>query len=173
MYKSLILSSSAIVSIATLFCLVTIEVPVVAKSKQKSCVDKSPVSQRVHLTLKADKQEIKNEKIVFEPIVGKSIARPRDIIKYTVIAKNNSRCPLKNLVLKQSIPKGTHYLKHSAQARGAELSFSIDGGKTFVAKPKIANQEASTSHYNYIKWRFPRKISVQESITASYMLQVD
>ncbi len=175
MYKSLFASLSIVVPIVTIACLITLQFPLQAKSKPRrhTCVDNSPVHQRVLLTLKADKKAVKDEKVVFQPIVGKAAVKPGDIIKYTVIAKNNSHCPLKNLMLKQPIPRGTKYLKDSATGVvGAELLFSVDGGKTFVAKPKIDNKEAPAEAYNYIRWRFPKRIGTKAQVVTSYKLQV-
>jgi uncharacterized repeat protein (TIGR01451 family) len=173
-YKSSLASFSAVVSIVTSFYSFFF-IPSVAHSKPRRpvCVDRSPANQRVQLTLKADKKVVKDKKVTFEPIVGRAAVKPGDIIQYTVIAKNNSRCPLKNLMLKQPIPRGTNYLKDSATGvDGAELLFSIDGGKTFVARPKIDNKEAPASAYDYIRWRFPNKIRTQSQVWTKYKLQV-
>ncbi|WP_310481694.1 hypothetical protein [Chamaesiphon sp. VAR_48_metabat_403] len=141
--------------------------------KPKACVDPLPIAQRVELKLKADKKEMENNKPVFKPIAEKSSVKPGDIIKYTVIAKNNGRCPLKNLILKQPIPRGTNYLKDSAKAiDGAELLFSIDGGKTFSAQPKIGTEPAPTTAYNYLRWKFSGWMSTKKEVQTSYKLQV-
>lgn len=139
----------------------------------RNCIDPLPIAKRVILTLKADKQVIKDKKEIFEPITGKASVRPGDIIKYTVVAKNNSRCPLKNLILKQPIPKRTNYLKDSAMAiDGAELLFSIDGGKTFVAKPMIGTEVAPANDYNYLRWKFIGRMPANAQVKTTYKLQV-
>ncbi|MCY7336775.1 MAG: hypothetical protein LH613_11275 [Chamaesiphon sp.] len=139
----------------------------------KTCVDPQPISQRIALTLTADKKVIKDNKTIFERIAGKAAVKPGDIIKYTVIAKNNSRCPLKNLILKQPIPKGTNYLKDSATAGdGAELLFSIDGGKTFVSKPLVGTQPAPATAYNYLRWKFSGIMPTNAQVKTTYELQV-
>jgi uncharacterized repeat protein (TIGR01451 family) len=141
--------------------------------KLKTCVDPLPISKRVALTLRADKREIENNKTVFRPIAGKASVKPGDIIKYTVVAKNNSRCPLKNLILKQPIPKGTSYLKDSATAvNGAELLFSIDGGKTFVPQPMIGTKPAPPDTYNYLRWKFSGLMMTNAQVKTTYKLQV-
>jgi uncharacterized repeat protein (TIGR01451 family) len=172
-YKSLFASFSAVVPIATLFWSLVLPLAANSKPRRPPCVDKSPANQRVLLTLKADKKVVKDKKVTFEPIVGKAVVKPGDVIQYTVIAKNNSHCPLKNLMLKQPIPRGTNYLKDSATGvDGAELLFSVDGGKTFVARPKIDNQEAPASAYDHIRWRFPKKIATKAQVWTKYKLQV-
>ena len=116
---------------------------------------------------------IKDNKTIFERIANKAAVKPGDIIKYTVIAKNNSRCPLKNLILKQPIPKGTNYLKDSATAiDGAELLFSIDGGKTFVSKPLVWTEPAPANVYNYLRWKFSGIMPTNAQVKTTYELQV-
>ncbi len=139
----------------------------------KACIDSKPISQRVALTLKADKKTLEDNKVTFQPISGKASVKPGDIIKYTVIAKNNSRCPLRNLILKQPIPRGTNYLKDSATASdGAQLLFSIDGGKTFVAKPTIGKDDAPATAYNYLRWKFAGMMKPNTQVKTTYELQV-
>jgi uncharacterized repeat protein (TIGR01451 family) len=159
-------------TIATIFFIP--QFPGAARARKiVACVDPLPISKRVALTLKADKREMENNKPVFRPIAEKASVKPGDIIKYTVIAKNNSRCPLKNLILKQPIPRGTNYIKDSAKSiEGAELLFSIDGGKTFVAKPTIGTQPAPTTAYNYLRWRFSGLMRTNTQVQTSYKLQV-
>lgn len=152
-----------------------IQVPAHARiRKPKVCVEPLPVSKLVTLTIKADKQMIKENNIFsFQAIAGKSSVKRGDIIMYTVVAKNNSRCPLKNLVLKQPIPKGTEYVKGSAIAiDGAELLFSVDGGKTFSAKPTIANKVVPETSYNYLRWRFIGKTAVNAQVKTTYKLRI-
>jgi uncharacterized repeat protein (TIGR01451 family) len=153
----------------------TSQLPVQARTrKPKVCVDPLPVSKLVTLTLKADKQVMTEHNIAsFQAIAGKASVKRGDIIMYTVVAKNNSRCPLKNLVLKQPIPKGTEYVKGSAMAiDGAELLFSIDGGKTFSAKPTVGKQVAPETDYNYLRWRFIGKTPANAQVKTTYKLRI-
>jgi uncharacterized repeat protein (TIGR01451 family) len=142
--------------------------------KPKICVDPLPAAKLVTLTLKADKQVMNEHNISsFQAISGKASVRHGDIIMYTVVAKNNSRCPLKNLVLKQPIPKGTEYVKGSAMAiDGAELLFSIDGGKTFSAKPTVDKKAVPETDYNYLRWRFIGKTPANAQVKTTYKLRI-
>jgi uncharacterized repeat protein (TIGR01451 family) len=138
------------------------------------CLDPLPASKLVTLTLKADRQVMTdNNMLSFQSIAGKASVKRGDIIMYTVVAKNNSRCPLKNLVLKQPIPKGTQYVKDSAQAiDGAELLFSIDGGKTFSVKPTVGKQIVPENDYNYLRWRFIGKTPANAQVKTTYKLRI-
>lgn len=152
----------------------TAQLPLQARTRTpKTCIDRQPITKRVALTLTADKEVITDNIITYQPISGKASVKPGDIIRYTVVAKNNSHCPLKNLILKQPIPRGTNYLKNSATAvAGAQLLFSIDGGQTFVAEPKIDNRSAPASAYNYLRWKFRRPVPTNAQVKTSYKLQV-
>jgi uncharacterized repeat protein (TIGR01451 family) len=174
MSKLLAVILASIGTIAPTF--VTLQLPVQAQSQQaKTCVDPLPPAKRVTLTLKADKQveSAKPNIFSFQAIAGKAAVKPGDVIMYTVVAKNNSRCFLKNLVLKQPIPKGTQYVKDSAQAiKGAELLFSIDGGKTFSAKPMVGKVAAPATDYNYLRWKFIGETPANAQVKTTYKLQV-
>jgi uncharacterized repeat protein (TIGR01451 family) len=155
--------------------LLTPQLPVQARiGKPKVCVDPLPASKLVTLTLKADKQVMSEKNISsFQAISGKASVKRGDIIMYTVVAKNNSRCPLKNLVLKQPIPKGTEYVKGSAMAiDGAELLFSIDGGKTFSTKPTVGKQIVPETDYNYLRWKFIGKTPANAQVKTTYKLRI-
>jgi uncharacterized repeat protein (TIGR01451 family) len=173
MSKFSVVILASIGMIAPIF--VTPQLPVQAQSQPaKTCVDPLPPAKRVSLTLKADKQVMTEENVLsFQAIASKSSVKPGDVIMYTVVAKNNSRCPLKNLILKQPIPKGTQYVKDSAQAiEGAELLFSIDGGKTFSAKPMIGKKVVPATDFNYLRWRFIGKMLANTQVKTTYKLQV-
>lgn len=155
--------------------LFTPQLPVQARiRKPTACVDPLPASKLVTLTLKADKQVMSEHNIAsFQAIAGKASVKRGDIIMYTVVAKNNSQCPLKNLVLKQPIPKGTEYVKGSAMAiDGAELLFSIDGGKTFSSKPTVGKQVVPETDYNYLRWRFIGKTPANAQVKTTYKLRI-
>ncbi|WP_373542483.1 hypothetical protein [Chamaesiphon sp.] len=141
--------------------------------RAKPCIDSKPIAQRVALTLTADKKKIVNNQVTYQLIAGKASVKPGDIIRYTVIAKNNSRCPLRNLVLKQPIPRGTNYVKDSATASdGAQLLFSIDGGRTFAAKPTLGKEDAPATAYNYLRWKFAGRMKPNSQVKTTYELQV-
>jgi uncharacterized repeat protein (TIGR01451 family) len=170
-FSIVILASLGMIS-TTFF---TLQLPVQARiSKQKVCVDPLPASKLVTLTLKADKQVMSEKNISsFQAIAGKASVKRGDIIMYTVVAKNNSRCPLKNLVLKQPIPKGTEYVKGSAMAiDGAELLFSIDGGKTFSPKPTVDKKVVPETDYNYLRWKFIGKTPANAQVKTTYKLRI-
>jgi uncharacterized repeat protein (TIGR01451 family) len=136
-------------------------------SAQAQSAPTQSAAQRVVLTLKAEKQVKTGTKIVYEPTTGKSV-KPGDVLRYTVSAKNGEKA-IKNLMLTQPIPRGTSYLKNSATAlNGAELLFSLDGGKSYVAKPMMGKKEAPTTAYTNLRWKFTGTLAAKAQVNATY-----
>lgn len=88
---------------------------------------------------------------------------PGDIIFYTMNYINSGDEAATGAVLDDPIPQGTVYLPGSAFGAGAEITFSIDGGKSFK-KPSLLTYEvkspngsmekrtASPEEYTHIRW---------------------
>jgi uncharacterized repeat protein (TIGR01451 family) len=171
MYKLLVTSISAIGLIAT--TALTHQLPLLAQSQTIPGATQQ-VAKRVTLTLKAERKVVETvenkQKISYQPISGK--VKQSDIIRYTVMAKNSSR-PVKNLTLNQVIPKGTMYVKNSAKVLdGAELLFSIDGGKTYAARPIVDKKEAAPSTYTNLRWKFTKLMAANAQVNATYEVEV-
>ncbi len=88
---------------------------------------------------------------------------PGNVIFYTLNYINSGDEPATNAVLDDPIPQGTIYLPGSAFGAGAEIVFSIDGGKTFkkpslltydltLPNGKIEKRVASPEEYTHIRW---------------------
>jgi uncharacterized repeat protein (TIGR01451 family) len=156
MYKLLVASISAIGLVVT--TTLTSQLPVQAQLQTTPATTSPTAAKRVVLTYKAEKkvmETVDNKQKVTYQATGKSV-KPGDILRYTVTAKNSNR-PVKNLTLTQPIPKGTKYIKNSATPLvGAELLFSIDGGKTYTAKPMVDNKEAPAAAYTNVRWKFAK-----------------
>jgi uncharacterized repeat protein (TIGR01451 family) len=86
-----------------------------------------------------------------------------DVMFYTMTYTNSGDEAATSVVLDDPIPPGTVYLPGSAFGAGAEITFSIDGGKSY-AKPallvyevkrpdgSIEKQTASPDEYTNIRW---------------------
>ncbi len=92
---------------------------------------------------------------------GKEL-HPGEIIHYTILYRNTGNENATNAVVSDPIPKGTVYIPGSATETG-ELSFSIDGGKTFkkpalltyetkAANGAVEKRVASPEEYTHIRW---------------------
>jgi uncharacterized repeat protein (TIGR01451 family) len=107
--------------------------------------------------------------------------QPGAILRYTLRGQNLGDRPVGNLVLTQPIPAETVYLLESAQSpeRGS-VTYSIDGGKTFVAAPQvpitradgaIEYQPASAEAYTHVRWQVANT-NAGAIATASYQVRV-
>jgi hypothetical protein len=67
--------------------------------------------------------------------------------------------PLRNVAVVQSVPANTTYLADSAAGPGADVSFSVDGGRSFAPAQALrievegAQQLAQAAQYTHIRWQ--------------------
>lgn len=115
---------------------------------------------QVSISIKAEKEvtvDKQTKRIVADKV------EPGDVIFYTMSYVNSGDEAATNAVLDDPIPKGSLYVAGSAFGDGAEITFSIDGGKTFkkpslltyeVELPgaKIEKRTASPEQYTHIRW---------------------
>jgi uncharacterized repeat protein (TIGR01451 family) len=141
---------------------------------------------KVKLILGAEKKVVKvdpqgKQTIVWQPLKGSVVVQPGDVLRYTMISESASQKTVRNFVATQPIPSKTTYILSSAKGSGAAFTFSIDGGKTFVASPKIkvtlANgkeelRPAPATRYTHVRWSYGQKLIPVASIKASYEVMV-
>lgn len=144
--------------------------------------------RKVQLNLLAQKQVVQKDsqgkqKVTWQALQGKAIVQPGDVIRYTVNGANNSDRPIQNLVVTQPIPPRTIYVLNSTTVtnQGATTTYSIDRGKTFVAKPiiqiklangKVETQPAPANMYTHVRWKFEQPISPKTAVNAAYQVRV-
>lgn len=119
---------------------------------------------QVSIDIKTEKDVVsmQNGQKITKRIVATDIT-PGEIIFYTLSYNNSGNESATNAVVDNPIPEGTVYLPGSATGQGADISFSIDGGKTFK-KPSLLTYEvklptgkldqrvASPEEYTHIRW---------------------
>jgi uncharacterized repeat protein (TIGR01451 family) len=89
------------------------------------------------------------------PISNSTSVKPGDVIVYTVTANNVSDRTVKKLNINQKINAGTVYASQSATPlSSADLTFSVDGGESFSAKPMLNKKPAAASAYTNVRWVF-------------------
>jgi uncharacterized repeat protein (TIGR01451 family) len=135
--------------------------------------------------------KIKTEKLSIELKDGKKVARavpaskfqPGDTIIYTITYTNNAAEPVTDAVINDPIPAGTIYINNSAKGEGADITFSIDNGKTFL-KPTLLFYEVSTGagkkeqkvaspdHYTNVRWNLTGTIPPKGSGKVSFRVKV-
>jgi hypothetical protein len=129
----------------------------------------APKQQKMSVSLKQEKKVTESGKVKF---VAVSKVKPGDVIRYTATGKTNVELPGIKLVI--PIPKGTKYVMSSAKPiQGAELGFSIDGGKTFSPKPMLDPKKAApATAYTHVRWRFAGKMPAKSEMIASCEAEV-
>ncbi|MBF5041542.1 MULTISPECIES: DUF11 domain-containing protein [Myxococcaceae] len=99
--------------------------------------------------------------------VSADSAAPGETIDYEVHYKNAGDAPAVNAVVDDPVPAGTSYVAGSAAGPGSDITFSIDGGKTFApaaqlfrtargASGKTERQPASPAEYTHVRWTLKR-----------------
>ena len=121
------------------------------------------------------------EQVKWEDLGDNAAVAPGDILRYTIEGKNTGGSPANNLAVTQPIPDSMSYQLDSATSdNNADITYSIDGGETFVAKPTIQitledgtveERPAPPQAYTHVRWNFPT-VTPEEGATAMYEVQV-
>jgi uncharacterized repeat protein (TIGR01451 family) len=100
-------------------------------------------------------------------------ALPGDVIVYSIAANNIGSKPINKLVINQKIRPGTSYVLSSATpVKGTDLTFSIDGGKTYAASPIIAKKPAPATSYTNVRWVFTGSVAPKSHTALSYEVKI-
>jgi uncharacterized repeat protein (TIGR01451 family) len=142
----------------------------------------------VKLVLKVEKKNIAKdaqgkEVVSWQDLGAKAQVTSQDILRYTVTGNNQGNAVAKDLVVTQPIAKQMTYIMNSAAGtNGAQITFSIDGGKTFVAKPtikvklnngQIEERPAPATAYTHVRWKFVNSIDPAAKVLGSYQVRVN
>lgn len=76
---------------------------------------------------------------------------------YTVYVRNTGTQPLQDYALVLPIPTNTRYVANTAAGAGAEVTFSIDGGRTFARPARLRADDAAraaAAGYTHIRWQW-------------------
>ena len=115
----------------------------------------------VSVSMKAEKEVIVNK---VKQKVDATTINSGEVIFYTLNYVNSGDEAATDAVLDDPIPQGTVYVDGSAFGKEADITFSIDGGKTFK-KPtmltyemktpdgKMEKRAASPYQYTNIRWK--------------------
>lgn len=110
-----------------------------------------------------------------------SAVKPGEVLTWTVDAVNVGTAPAHEYRAVTHIPRGTEYVKGSAEAEGAQAVYSIDGGKTFSPQPMIEQKQvdgslkltpAPLSMYTSIRYEWANPLAPGAKVTAAYKVRV-
>lgn len=110
------------------------------------------------------------------------MADPGDVLVYTLTYKNVGNVPAREAVVNDAVPEGTILLPGSVRGEKASVSFSVDGGKTYVpfpAKLQVASMHgapvdkpAPPEAYTNIRWTSRSPLGPGETRTATFKVIV-
>ncbi len=112
---------------------------------------------------------------------NRALAKPGDVIRYTLVFTNVTAGAVKNIQFIDPIPQGTVYVLGSAAADHAvRIEYSIDGGKSYAARPVIAvaqngttvEQPAPRERYTHVRWTVLGSLAPGAKVTAECRTQI-
>lgn len=135
----------------------------------------------VSITAEKEVTVVKDGQKITKKITATKID-PGDVIFYTLNFINSGDEAATSVVLDDPIPLGTVYLPGSAYGAGAEISFSIDSGRTFkkaslltyeikLQNGKTEKRTASPEEYTSVRWVID-KIDAGAKGTAGFQVRI-
>src|SRR6266699_6113662 len=110
-----------------------------------------------------------------------AVAKPGDVIRYALVFTNVTAGPVKNIQFVDPIPQGTVYVLGSAAAdHPVRVEYSIDGGKSYSARPVIAvvqggksvEQPAPRERYTHVRWTVLGSLASGAKVMAEFRTQI-
>jgi uncharacterized repeat protein (TIGR01451 family) len=100
---------------------------------------------------------------------------PGETVVYSIRYKNDAAAPAADIVLVMPVPKEVAYVEGSIDgAGGASVSFSADGGETYVARGRLTIVEggearpARGDEITHIKWTLTAPVAPNTGGAVSY-----
>ena len=88
-------------------------------------------------------------------------AVPGTEVIYTTTFTNNGSKPANAIAITNPVPENTTYVGGSAFGDGTDITFSIDGGKTYAAAEKLKvktpdgrERAALATEYTHVRWAY-------------------
>lgn len=166
------------------------KIPVVANVFEGgAAIAQNAQKGQVQLRLEAERKLVKkdaqgNRKVSWQGLNDGAQVQPGDVLRYSVTGANNGNKAVKNLAINQPIPKGMVFVRNSATVNsnaGAKITYSINGGKTYVKNPtvevKLANGEVETrpapdTAYTHVRWNFGESVPAKAAVKGTYQVKV-
>jgi uncharacterized repeat protein (TIGR01451 family) len=109
-------------------------------------------------------------------------ALPGDVVRYELRFTNSTPAAVRNVVFDNPIPSGMRYEAASARSdyRGAVVTYSIDGGRTYSAQPmieQVVNGERRTvaapaEMYTHVRWTLAGTVRSGAQVVAEFQARV-
>lgn len=127
------------------------------------------------LTAEKEVRSVKNGKEVIEMKPADTV-NAGDTVLYTITYTNVGDSDAVDAEIADPVPGNMAYVPGSAKGAGADVAFSIDGGRTFQKLPKrlvtgkdgrSIEKDASPAEYTNIRWTL-KKVAPKQSGSVSF-----
>jgi uncharacterized repeat protein (TIGR01451 family) len=109
-------------------------------------------------------------------------ASPGEVMEYTLAYANRGDEAAREAVVDDPVPEGTRYVAGSATGAGADITFSVDGGKTFAKAEQLTvevklpggkteKRPASPDAYTHVRWTL-KEVPAGTSGALAFRVQV-
>jgi uncharacterized repeat protein (TIGR01451 family) len=116
------------------------------------------------------------------PVEKAAAVNPGETLSWTITSQNDGDGAARDYKTVGQIPRGTEFIKGSAQPEnGAEVTYSIDGGKSFQSQPTIEEKQidgttkrvpAPVSIYTQVRYEWANGLAANSKLSASYKVRV-
>ena len=116
------------------------------------------------------------------PVEKAELVKSGEILNWTITSVNEGNAPANDYNAVGKVPPGTSFVAGSATADGsATVTFSIDNGKSFSAKPMVNERQADgtvkkvpapVSMYNQVRYTWS-SLNEGDKLNASYKVRVN
>ncbi|HEY7193210.1 MAG TPA: hypothetical protein VH439_05670 [Gemmatimonadales bacterium] len=103
---------------------------------------------------------------------------PGDVVRYQLRFTNPNQGDVRGVVFTNPVPQGLRYVDGSAGAdrQDVVVEYSIDGGKTYSARPMVSEvvagkrvqKPAAAEQYSHVRWTVRGSIAPGASVTAEF-----
>jgi uncharacterized repeat protein (TIGR01451 family) len=103
-------------------------------------------------------------------------------VVYTIIYSNAGKGPILDAVIVDPLPAGVRYIENTAEGKDAEITYSIDNGRTWVKPPvmiefrkpdgSLEKKPAPPDMYTHIKWAIKKTVAQGQSGQVSFKVTV-
>ena len=132
-------------------------------------------AQTVELITKAEREvEVVEKGAKIKKVAPAQKTVPGDEVLYTITYTNKTAKPAEKVAVTNPVPKHTRYKDGSAAGDGAEIAYSVDGGKTFATPDKLSVaikdksgkdsvRPAVAQDYTHIRWLLKQNVAPGQS----------
>lgn len=132
-------------------------------------------AQTVELVTKAEKEiEVVEKGVKVKKLSPPLKMVPGDEVLYTVTYANKTAKPAEKVAVTNPVPKHTRYKDGSAAGEGADITYSVDGGKVFATPDKLivtvkdksgkdVARSAGAADYTHIRWVLKQNVAPGQS----------